>query len=151
MTFRRSHLKLLALAATCVALGAAISAIATAGAATSTHAHRTAAKAAAGRGLGARLLHRSVHGDFVVRTKSGFATVTIDRGTVVSVSGQSLTLREGTPKATLKTVTLTIPADARVRADHAPASLAQLKAGERALVITLPKRTLVIARTAKHA
>ncbi len=150
MTFMRSHLKLLALAAACVALGAAISAIATAGASTSTQAHQATAGTAAGRGRGARILRRAVHGDFVVRTKSGFATVTIDRGTVVSVSGQALTLREGTTKATYKTVTLTIPANARVRADRAPASLSALRAGQRAMVITLPKRTVVIARTAKH-
>src|SRR6476620_6254804 len=47
--------------------------------------------------------------------QGGFKTVTLDRGTVDSVSGDQLTIKEGTPKATYKTVTLTIPSDAKVR------------------------------------
>jgi hypothetical protein len=146
MTFRRTHFKFLALAASCVALGAAISAIATAGAATAAHPAHPGAHARLG---GRPILRRAVHGDLVVKTANGFATVSFDRGTVESVSGQTLVLREGTPTATYKTVTLTIPADATVRVNRAKAALSDVTTGQRAAVIVLPKRTLVIARTAR--
>ena len=85
----------------------------------------------------------------VVATKSGFATVTINRGFVQSVSGQQLTIREGSAKATYKTVTVTIPAGAVIRDNRQKASLSDVKAGQRVLVLTAPKRTYVIARTPK--
>lgn len=151
MKLRRSHLKLLALAATCVAIGGAVSAIATAGAAPSSSGHHAKGAALATHGRLARIFRRTVHGSFIVRTKSGFATATVDRGTVVSVSGRQLTLREGTRTTAYKTVTLTIPATARVRDDRSRASLSQVRAGQRATVLALPKRTVVIARTAKSA
>ena len=40
-----------------------------------------------------------------MRTADGFANVTFERGKVDSVSGQQLTITEGTPKASYKTVT----------------------------------------------
>jgi hypothetical protein len=148
------HSRLLMVAVCCVAVGAAASVIAGAGAATS-------AKPAAGaksqradkakQGSLRRIARRTVHGDFVVHTKAGFVTVTVDRGVVDSVSGQQLKIAEGTPKATYKTVTLTIPADARVRDDKQKASLSSVKAGQRVLVVSAPKRTLVIARTPRGA
>ena len=84
----------------------------------------------------------------VVATKSGFATVTIDRGFVQSVSGQQLTIREGTKNATYKTVTLTIPSSAKVRDNRQASTLSALTAGQRVSVVQAPKRTWVIARTA---
>lgn len=147
---RHSHTTLVALA--CVALGAGASVIASAGAATSSpataahaHGHHHGLK---GRGL--RLGRRAVHAQLVVPTKHGFVNVTIDRGTVDSVSGNQLTLTEGTPKQTYKTITLTIPAAAKVRDNRQTASLSSLQHGQRAIVVSAPKRTFVIARTAKH-
>jgi hypothetical protein len=90
-----------------------------------------------------------VHGDVVMHTKAGFRTVTFDRGVVDSVAGQRLKITEGTPKATYKTVTLAIPANAVVRDDKQKSSLSSVKAGQRVLVVTAPNRTLVIARTAR--
>jgi hypothetical protein len=84
----------------------------------------------------------------VIATKTGFANVTLDRGFVQSLSGQQLTLREGTKTATYKTVTLTIPADARVRDNGHQATLADVKQGQHVLVLQGPKRTLVVARDA---
>jgi hypothetical protein len=142
------HSRLLLVAVCCAALGAGASVIAGAGAATSTkasaktHRSRTAGK----RGLRG-IARRTVHGEFVVHTKAGFRTVTVDRGVVDSVSGQQLKITEGAPKATYKTVTLTIPANALVRDDKQQSSLSSVKAGQRVLVVTAPKRTLVIART----
>jgi hypothetical protein len=143
------HSRLLLVAVCCVAVGAAISAIATAGAATSTpsgsaHAGTTHARF---RGAGVRRLLHAVQGSVVVRTADGFANVSFERGKVDSVSGQQLTLTEGTPKASYKTVTVTIPADAVVRDNRQTASLSDLTAGQRVIVITAPKRTYVIART----
>ena len=154
MSSIRRHWRLLSVAVCCVALGAGVSAITTAGAATSStsstgsssHA-RKAAKPAAARGRGLRRLTRAVQGSAVVHTKNGFATVTFQRGKVKAVSGQQLTITEGTRKATYKTVTVTIPANAVVRDDRHKASLSDVKAGQRVLVLQAPKRTNVIART----
>ena len=96
-----------------------------------------------GRGL----LRRAVQGDAVVRTASGFGTVSFERGTVKSVSGAQLTLTEGTRRASYRSVTVTIPTDARIRDDGTRGDLSSLKAGQRVLVITAPRRTFVIART----
>ena len=156
MTFLRNHLKLLTLAASCLAIGAGAGVIANAGAATNSGSSATSGSgsAVAGRaGHGSRrFLARAVHGDLVVATKTGFANVTFDRGFVQSVSGQQLTLREGTKKATYKeTLTLTIPANARVRDNGQPAPLGSLQNGQHVLVLQGPKNTYVIARTPKTA
>jgi hypothetical protein len=152
MSSIRRHSRLLLVAVCCVAVGAGISAIATAGAATSnTSSHAGATHARAGkRGKGGlrRLLH-AVQGSAVVRTADGFANVTFERGKVDSVSGQQLTITEGTAKATYKTVTVTVPAGAVVRDNRQKAALSDVKAGQRVLVLTAPKRTYVIARTPK--
>ncbi|HEY1518684.1 MAG TPA: hypothetical protein VGF91_19805 [Solirubrobacteraceae bacterium] len=151
MTLLRKHLKLVTVAAACVAIGAAGSAIATAGAASSgtTTTSSTTAKAPRTRGAGARALERrAVHADVVVATKSGFDTVTIDRGFVQSVSGQQLTIREGTKKATYKTVTVTIPSSAKVRDNRRASTMSALTSGQRVSVVQAPNRTWVIARTA---
>jgi hypothetical protein len=147
MTSIRKHSRLLVVAVCCVALGAGVSAIATAGAATGGAGKGTAATKHARTGGVGRFAARAVSGDVVVRTKTGFATVSFERGTVDSVSGQQLTINEGTAKASYKTVTLTIPASARVRDDRQKATLSDVKAGQRVLVLTAPKQTFVIART----
>lgn len=146
----RRYWKLGVVGISCAAIGVSASAIASAGAASSSsQAGATASASAKHKGAGAlsrrRLLKRAVHGEFVVPTKSGFVTVTLDRGVVQSVNGQQLTLTEGT-KVTHRTVTLTIPAGARVRDNGKSATLADLKSGQRVLVVHGPKRTLVIAR-----
>ena len=151
MTHLRKHLKLVVVAAACVAAGAAGSAIATAGAAssgTTTPTASAAAKTARVRGAGARAIERrAVHADAVVATRSGFENVTVDRGFVQSVNGQQLTLREGTKTTTYKTVTVTIPSSAKVRDNRRPSTLSALTAGQRVAVVQAPNRTLVIART----
>jgi hypothetical protein len=150
MSFIRSHSRLLLVAICCVAAGAGISAIATAGAATSSSSsHSTAAKHAKAHRGGLRRLARAVQGSAVVRTKDGFSTVTFERGKVGSVSGNQLTVIEGTRKATYKTVTVTVPAGALVRDNRQKATLSAVKPGQRVLVLNAPKRTVVIARTPK--
>ena len=146
------HWRVLAVAVCCVALGAGVSAIATAGATTSTTSASGGSGHAAGkrarlRARGLRRLTRAVQGSAVVHTKNGFATVTFARGKVNAVSGNQLTIAEGTRTATYKTVTLTIPANAVVRDDRRTATLSAVKTGQRVLVLQAPKRTYVIART----
>ena len=150
MRMLKRHYRLLALAAACVALGAAVSAITSAGAATP--ASGTTATAAAEHHharhwFGRRLFAGAVHGSLVVHTKSGFVTVTFDRGVVKSVSGNQLTITERTKNAVYKDATLTIPSNATVRINRQKATLSQLKSGERVLVISAPNRTLVSARS----
>src|ERR1700729_4343722 len=146
MSFIHKHARLLLVAASCAALGAGASAIATAGAATNHKAHGAQGHTAKLRS-GRRLAARAVHGDLIVPTKTGFAAVTFDRGTVKSVSGQPLTLTHGTKRVTYKTVTLTIPTTARIRDNRKKATLADVKTGQRATVVKTPKATFVIART----
>ncbi|MDQ6776642.1 MAG: hypothetical protein M3071_10605 [Actinomycetota bacterium] len=142
----RRYWKLGALALSCVAIGAGASVIANAGAASS--AGTVAAGHHAGRGLRVRMLaRRAVQGDVVIATKTGkFVNVTFSRGLVSSVSGQQLTIAEGTKQATYRTVTLTIPTTARVRDSHQVAALSDLKAGQHVMVIQAPQRTWVIVR-----
>jgi hypothetical protein len=149
MSTIRRHSRLLLVAVCCVAAGAGISAIAAAGAATGTSSPHAAAKHAKARKGGQRLLARAVQGSAVVRTAHGFATATFARGKVDAVSGQRLTITEGTRKAAYKTVTVTVPADAVVRDDRQKATLSAVKTGQRVLVLTAPQRTYVIARTPK--
>jgi hypothetical protein len=144
MSHIRTHGRLLAVAVCCVALGAGVSAIATAGAATGSSTHPGAA---ARTGALRRFATRAVHGTVVVHTRSGFATVTFDRGRVDSVTGQQLTLTEGTAKASYRTVTLTIPATARVRDNRQKATLSAVKPGQRVIVVRAPRHTFVIAHT----
>jgi hypothetical protein len=144
MTFIRRNLKLIGVAVSCAAIGAGASAIASAGAA-STGSQAASAHPARARVGAPRALRRAVHGDLVVATKTGFASVTFDRGSIQSVSGQQLTLREGTKTATYKSVTLMIPTGALVRDNGHKSTLSALKQGQRALVLDGPKRTLVIA------
>ncbi|HEX3689006.1 MAG TPA: hypothetical protein VHV28_04890 [Solirubrobacteraceae bacterium] len=149
MSSIRRHSRLLLVAVCCAAAGAGISAIATAGAATSSSSSHTSATHAKARKGGLRRLMHAVQGSAVVRTAAGFGNVTFERGKVDSVSGQRLTITEGTPKATYKTVTVTVPAGAVIRDNRQKARLSDVKAGQRVLVLTAPKRTYVIARTPK--
>jgi hypothetical protein len=145
------HARLLAVATACVALGAGAGVIASAGAASSTPSHGSAGAHQPAHGPRAarhvRLLRRAVSGDLVVHTKQGFRTVSLQRGKVDSVSGSRLTLTEGTRKAAYRSVTVTIPSDARVRDNGKRASLSSVTAGQRVLVVRAPRRTFVIART----
>jgi hypothetical protein len=151
MSSIRRHSRLLLVAVCCVTAGAAVGAIANAGAATSnrTGAAHQAARHAGLRARGMRRLMRAVQGSAVVGTAHGFVTVSFERGKVDSVSGQQLTITEGTPKASYKTVTVSVPANAVVRDNRRRASLSDVKAGQRVLVVTAPQRTYVIARTPK--
>ena len=150
------HARLLTVAIACVALGAGISAIASAGATTTkpattriAHAGAHGAARVGRRARLERLATRAVSVQAVIHTKAGFETVSAERGKVDSVSGQRLTLTEGTKSASYRTVTVTIPATARVRDDGQRASLSAVTAGQRVLVVQGPKRMFVIARTPK--
>ena len=158
MKFFHRNIKLIAVALSCVGIGAAISAIASAGAATTLSTQSTATSAqpaakAAHRRHGGQLwlgvARSSVAGSVVVATKQGFTTVTFERGIVRQVNGQQLTLAEGTAAKTYRVVTLTIPGNAKVRDDRQTATLASLKPGQRVVVVTGPRATRVIARTAR--
>lgn len=146
----RNHWKLGAVALSGLAIGAGASAITSAGAATSSAATTTSAtrQAQPARAALRRLAVRAVDGNLTVATKSGFVTVTFERGLVQSVNGQQLTLTEGTGKTTHRTVTVTIPAAARVRDNGKASTVADLTAGQHVLVIQGPARTLVRARNA---
>jgi hypothetical protein len=93
-----------------------------------------------------------VHGELVVpnRAGNGFETVTLDSGTVKSVSGDQLTITEGTQSATYKEATVTVPSGAKVLRNFADAQLSDLKAGDRVHVSSSPEQTVVFAVDADH-
>ncbi len=88
-----------------------------------------------------------VHSEMVVPTKSGddFETITQDNGKVKSVSGDQLTITEGTDDATYKTATLEIPSDATVIRNGKKADLSDLQEGDQAHVSQSPEKTFVYA------
>jgi hypothetical protein len=93
-----------------------------------------------------------VHADAVVpNDKGGFDAVTMDRGKFASLSGDQLTITEGTKTATYKTVTLTIPPSASVRRNDEAAKLSDLKTGDAVLIAQSPQGTVVAADDAQHA
>jgi hypothetical protein len=121
-----------ALAAVCIGIGA----LAGISSSSASSGHAKAKKADSGsapaplgpRGMGGP----SIHSVSVVPNKAGtgFDTVTEDSGTVQSVSGQDLTLIEGTKTLTYKTVSLTIPSTASIQRDGKSAQLSELQAGD---------------------
>jgi hypothetical protein len=92
-----------------------------------------------------------VHADAVVpNDKGGFDMVTMDRGSFSSLSGDRLTITEGTKSATYKTVTITIPANATVRRNDEKAQLTDLKTGDEVVALQSPNGTMVAAHDAQH-
>ena len=91
-----------------------------------------------------------VHGDFVVPNSAGngFVTVTLDNGKFKSLSGDQLTITEGTQTTTYKTVTLTIPSNATIVRDGQTAKLTDLASGDQVNVIQTPTATHVGAFSA---
>ncbi len=91
----------------------------------------------------------AVHATTVVLNKAGTAyiTVTTDTGTVRSVAATAgtLTITEGTKSVTYKTVTLTIPSDAKVILDGKSSSLEKLTEGDRVSVSSSSEGTVVQA------
>jgi hypothetical protein len=74
----------------------------------------------------------------------------MDRGSFSSLSGDQLTITEGTKTATYKTVTLTIPSGATVRRNGEAAKLSDLKSGDTVMVLQSPQGTVVTADDAQH-
>jgi len=93
-----------------------------------------------------------VHSETVLpNDKGGFDTITLDQGRFASLSGDQLTITEGTTRATYKKATLTIPSGATVRRNDEKAQLSDLKARDSVLVAQSPDGTVVDAHDAQHA
>lgn len=101
---------------------------------------------------GMRGMREAVHSVSVVPNQAGtgFDTVTTDSGAFQSVSGQDLTITEGTKTATYKTVTLTIPSNATIRRNDATATLADLRSGDHVRVTQSAQGVTVDAVDAAH-
>lgn len=138
MTGKRT--RTLMVAATCAAVGAG-GGIVGSMAAPAKHRTKTAtAKRTAGRppGRDPGDLHHGgpgrgpVHAEEVVLDKAGtaFITATEDSGKVKSVSGNDVTIAEGTDKVAYKDVTVTIPDGATVVRDGATAKVGDIQAGD---------------------
>jgi hypothetical protein len=138
----------LGVATLCAALGTA-GGIATGGAATSKSKKANSSRSARPGGPPGG---RAVHEDAVVLNKAGtgFITATEDNGSVVSVSGDQLTIKEGTASVTYKTLTLTIPSGATIRRNGSTAKLSDLKAGDHVHVTKSSEGTTVFADDGTH-
>lgn len=137
-------------------IGGAVGYAASASGASTSHGAKTNHSASAHSAKAARRqagrLSRAVSLTAVVPSGHGhFATLSIERGTLTSVSGQTLTLREGTVRADYKTVTVTLPSTAVVRLSGAPSSLTALSPGERVAIVQGPRKTTVVARPPRSA
>jgi hypothetical protein len=90
-----------------------------------------------------------VHATAVIpnRDGTGFDTITTDAGTLNSVDGTTVHLKEGTDKATYKDdAAIDVGSDAKVIRNRANAKLSDLKQGDHVRVITGgPKGSIVIA------
>ena len=88
-----------------------------------------------------------VHADVVVldQAGTGYITQTVDDGTISSVSGNQLAIKEGSSSVSYKTVTLSIPSDVTVRRDGNTATLGDLKTGDYVIVSQSSEATSVNA------
>lgn len=136
-----------AVGAACLAVGAGAGILGSAGAKEGARPHG-ARHAQHAHGYAHRLA-RAVHAEAVVPTQQGFRTITLDRGFLTARDGAKLTLRQGTRTQTWRTQTFTVPADAKVRRDRAPATLDALQTGDVVRIVAGAKRTRVLAHAPK--
>ena len=89
----------------------------------------------------------AVHEESVVLNKAGtaFITRTEDSGTVQSVSGSDVTIKEGTDTVAYKTVTISVPSGATVIRNGKTATTADLQAGDRVHIEQSSDGALVLA------
>jgi hypothetical protein len=95
-----------------------------------------------------------VHAEMVVPNANGdgFDTVTMDSGKLKAISGSSLTITEGTDKATYGEPTVDAGSSPTVVRNHQKAALGDLQVGDFVHVIRGPKGTFVMAEdAATHA
>src|SRR3954452_345090 len=89
-----------------------------------------------------------VHSEAVIPNAdgTGFDTLTSDSGTLNSVDGTTVHVKEGTDKKTYKDdVAIDVGNDAEVFRNHEKAKLSDLKPGDHVHVIQAPKGNIVIA------
>jgi hypothetical protein len=102
-----------------------------------------------GPGFGPGFFGGPVHATAVVPNQdgTGFDTITTDAGTLNSVDGTTVHIKEGTDKDVYKDdVAIDVGSDAKVIRNHADAKLSDLKEGDHVRVITgTPKGNIVIA------
>lgn len=158
ITISSFKLKAVVTGAACVAVGAAAGIVGASAAPTSKPVTPAASALPQPRALHGRFRggfagpmgmgHRgAVHATIVTLNKAGtgYITVTADSGTVQSVSGNSLTIKEAVGSVVYKTVTLTIPSGATVTRNFATVALSALKSGDRVRVEQSSEGTDVFA------
>ena len=146
MKFHTSR-RALAVLAVCGLIGASAG-MAGAGAATSSKSNTSSTQRNANRpGDGMRRGGPPVHAEVVRLNKAGdaFITVTEDSGIVKSVSGNDLTITEGTKTVTYKDVTISIPDGATIKRNGETAQLSDLKEGDHVHVSQSSDGTVVMA------
>jgi hypothetical protein len=91
-----------------------------------------------------------VHGEMVVPNANGdgFDKVITDSGKLKSIDAGTLTVTEGTDKATFDEPTIDVGSDATVVRNHEKATLGDLKAGDFVHIVRGPKGNFVMAEDA---
>jgi hypothetical protein len=91
-----------------------------------------------------------VHSEAVVPNQAGtgFDTVTMDNGKFKSLSGNQLTITEGTDTTVYKDVTIAVPDGSKVYRNRNAAQLSDLKDGDHVRVMQSPSGTFVAAEDA---
>jgi len=91
-----------------------------------------------------------VHVDTKITKPDGTVVgISADRGTITAIDGTKVTLGETIADGTTQSVTVDAGATVKVRVDGKKAALTDLAVGQHAIVIVLPKQTLIGAHTAK--
>ena len=147
--------KAVATAGACIAIGAGAGIVGSAAA--PSHSKSSTTRSQSGRPHlfrnfrgplgGLRMGGPPVHETAVVLNKKGdgFITVTSDSGTVKSVSGNDVTITEGSGKVTYKDATVTIPSGATVYRNGKKAAVGDLAKGDFIHVSSSSEGTFVMA------
>jgi hypothetical protein len=88
-----------------------------------------------------------IHSEMVVPNQdgTGFDTVIMDSGRVESVEGNTITVKQGTDKATWKTQAIDVGAEAKVVRNHDDAKVSDIKAGDHVHIVRGPRGNSVHA------
>jgi hypothetical protein len=146
--FNRNLVRAGLTASACAVVGAGVGVAASA--ASPPHrvpASTTMTRAAGWRGWGGFYAAFPVHAEQTILDEAGtgYINQTVDDGTVSSLSGDQLAIKEGTPSMTYRTVTLSIPSAATVARDGHETPLINLRRGDFVVVRQSSDGTYVIA------
>jgi hypothetical protein len=94
--------------------------------------------------VGIALLRRIVHGELVIRTRSGYVTVSVQRGVVTGVDAGTRSLRVRSPDGFV--ATYTVGPRSHIHREHHRSTLSAVRAGDRVLLLAQRSRNHWVIR-----